>query len=168
MWHAGFVAHQYVGSFWMMDQICGPCIAVWILNHWTTREVPQPFSPFAISSLSSLANKHVQISPILKKDLFLAQALPLTVCSLCFLFFSYFWRIFFRNYLRILASHSCNLSTMKSWFHLLCITHLLQFYKICSGNGNQWPPSCQIYQFSILIFFSLFFPIWEWLRLIPL
>ena len=116
MWHMGFVAHQYVGSFWTMDHICVPCIARWILIHWTTREVPQTFSPFATSSLSPLANKHAQISSILKKDLSLAQALSLTLCSFWFWFFSHIWGILFSNYLGILASHSYIPSTMKSWF----------------------------------------------------
>ena len=34
------VASWHVGSSQTRDQTCGPCIGRWILNHWTSREVP--------------------------------------------------------------------------------------------------------------------------------
>ena len=36
----GLVALQHVGSSRAGDWTCVPCIGSWILNHWTTREVP--------------------------------------------------------------------------------------------------------------------------------
>ena len=37
----GLVASQHVGSSSLtMDQTHVPCITRWILNHWTTKEVP--------------------------------------------------------------------------------------------------------------------------------
>ena len=35
----GSATPQHVGSSWTRDRACVPCIARWILNHWTTREV---------------------------------------------------------------------------------------------------------------------------------
>ena len=32
---------QHVGSSPMRNSVCVPCIGRWILNHWTSREVPQ-------------------------------------------------------------------------------------------------------------------------------
>ena len=40
LWHMGLSAWRHVGSFQSRDQ-CVPCIGRWILNHWTTREVPR-------------------------------------------------------------------------------------------------------------------------------
>jgi len=38
LWLMGFVVPQHVGSSWTRDRTGVPCIARWILNHWTTRE----------------------------------------------------------------------------------------------------------------------------------
>ena len=40
MWHTGLVAQRHVESCQTRDQTGVPCIARWILNHWTTREAP--------------------------------------------------------------------------------------------------------------------------------
>ena len=40
LWRTGLVAPRYVGSSWIRDQTSVPCIGRWILNCWTTREVP--------------------------------------------------------------------------------------------------------------------------------
>ena len=40
MWCKGLAALRHVGSSWTRDQIGVPCTGRWILNHWTTREVP--------------------------------------------------------------------------------------------------------------------------------
>ena len=37
-WHIGLVSPRHVGSSQSRDQSGVPCIARWILNHWTTRE----------------------------------------------------------------------------------------------------------------------------------
>ena len=39
-WHVGLVALWRVGSSWTRDWSHVPCTGRWILNHWTTREVP--------------------------------------------------------------------------------------------------------------------------------
>ena len=39
----GLVALWHVGSSQTMDRTCVPCIGRWILNHCTTREVPECF-----------------------------------------------------------------------------------------------------------------------------
>ena len=41
LWQAGSVALQHVGSSWTRDQTHVPCIDRWILNHWTTKNVPE-------------------------------------------------------------------------------------------------------------------------------
>ena len=38
LWCMGLAALCHVGSSQARDQTCVPCIARWILNHWTTRE----------------------------------------------------------------------------------------------------------------------------------
>ena len=38
--HTGLVALRHVGSSPTRNQTSVPCIGRWILNHWTTREVP--------------------------------------------------------------------------------------------------------------------------------
>ena len=38
--HTGLLAPWHVGSSWPRDQTRVPCTGRWILNHWTTREVP--------------------------------------------------------------------------------------------------------------------------------
>ena len=38
---AVLVVLQHVGSSWTRDRTSVPCIARWILNHWTTREAPE-------------------------------------------------------------------------------------------------------------------------------
>ena len=55
LWHTGSlaVAHRFQSrgsvnaahgfNSLTRNQTCAPCIARWILNHWTTREVPQHF-----------------------------------------------------------------------------------------------------------------------------
>ena len=40
LWCTGLVAPQCVESSWAREQAQIPCIDRWILNHWTTREVP--------------------------------------------------------------------------------------------------------------------------------
>ena len=40
LWCAALVAPPHVGSSQTRDGTCIPCIGRWILNHWTTREVP--------------------------------------------------------------------------------------------------------------------------------
>ena len=40
LWRMGFVALQHVESSQMSDQTRVPCTGRWILNHWTTRQVP--------------------------------------------------------------------------------------------------------------------------------
>ena len=40
MWRQGLVAPQQVGSSQIRDQLHVPCVGLWILNHWTTREAP--------------------------------------------------------------------------------------------------------------------------------
>ena len=40
LWHTGLVAPRHVGSSQTRDQTCVPCIGRWILNYWTTKEVP--------------------------------------------------------------------------------------------------------------------------------
>ena len=40
LWHMGLVAPRHVESSWTRDRTLVPCIGRWILNHWTTREVP--------------------------------------------------------------------------------------------------------------------------------
>ena len=40
LWHMGLVAPWDVESSWTKDWTYAPCIGRWILNHWTTREVP--------------------------------------------------------------------------------------------------------------------------------
>ena len=40
LWCPGLVALWHVGSSWTRDWAPVPCIGRWILNHWTTREVP--------------------------------------------------------------------------------------------------------------------------------
>ena len=40
LWPMGLIALRHVGSSWARDRTCVPCIARWILNHWTTREAP--------------------------------------------------------------------------------------------------------------------------------
>ena len=40
LWRTGLIAPWRVGSSWTKNQTCVPCIGRWILNHWTTREVP--------------------------------------------------------------------------------------------------------------------------------
>ena len=37
LWLTGLVAPWYVGSSQTRDRVNVPCIARWILNHWTTR-----------------------------------------------------------------------------------------------------------------------------------
>ena len=39
LWCEGLVVPQHVGSSWIRDQTCVPCIGRQVLNHWTTREV---------------------------------------------------------------------------------------------------------------------------------
>ena len=39
-WCMGLVAPRHVESSWTRDQTHVSCISRWILNHWTTREVP--------------------------------------------------------------------------------------------------------------------------------
>ena len=39
-WYMGLVALWHVGSSRTRDRTHVPCIGRWILNHWTTREVP--------------------------------------------------------------------------------------------------------------------------------
>ena len=41
VWPLGLVALQHVGFSWSRDQTSVPSIGRWILNHWTTREVPK-------------------------------------------------------------------------------------------------------------------------------
>ena len=41
LWCMGLVALRHVGSSQTRDQTCVPCTGMWILNHWTTREVLQ-------------------------------------------------------------------------------------------------------------------------------
>ena len=52
-WHTGLVAPWHVGSSFSQnrDQARVPCIGRWILNHWTTSEVPNSF-------LNSLSTHH--------------------------------------------------------------------------------------------------------------
>lgn len=112
----------------------------------------QPFTPIATSSLLPLANKHVQIFSTLKKYVFLAQALPLTMCSLYSSLFGCFWRILCSNDLYIFASYSCFLSTMKSWFsppmyHTLASTLQNLFWK--------WQPMISIMS-NLSILYSYF------------
>ena len=38
--HTGLLAPWHVGSSWPRDQTRVPCSGRWILNHWTTRDVP--------------------------------------------------------------------------------------------------------------------------------
>ena len=40
LWSTGLAALWHVESSRTRDQTCVPCICRWILNHWTTREVP--------------------------------------------------------------------------------------------------------------------------------
>ena len=40
LWHIGFVAPWHVGSSLIRDRTCNHCIGNWVLNHWTTREIP--------------------------------------------------------------------------------------------------------------------------------
>ena len=40
LWHMGLVAPWHIESSQTRDWTCVPCIGRWILNHWTTREVP--------------------------------------------------------------------------------------------------------------------------------
>ena len=40
LWHMGLVALRHVGSPQTRDRTHFPCVGRWILNHWTTREVP--------------------------------------------------------------------------------------------------------------------------------
>ena len=49
LWHMGLVALWHVKNSWARDRTCVPCIGRWILNHWTTREVPQFMSWFTSS-----------------------------------------------------------------------------------------------------------------------
>ena len=49
LWHMGLVALWHVKNSWARDRTCVPCIGRWILNHWTTREVPQFTSWFTSS-----------------------------------------------------------------------------------------------------------------------
>ena len=41
LWCIGLVAPRHVGSSLTRDGTRVPCTARWILNHWTTREVPK-------------------------------------------------------------------------------------------------------------------------------
>ena len=43
-WCLGPGALRRVGSSRTRDQTCVPCIGRWVLNHWTTEEVPDIFS----------------------------------------------------------------------------------------------------------------------------
>ena len=38
LWHRVLVSLRHVGSSWTKDRTSVPCIARWILNHWTTGE----------------------------------------------------------------------------------------------------------------------------------
>ena len=40
LWHMGLAALQHMGSSLTRDRTCVPHIDRWILNHWSTREVP--------------------------------------------------------------------------------------------------------------------------------
>ena len=40
LWLMGLVAPRYVGSSQTRDLTHVPCVGSWILNTWTTREVP--------------------------------------------------------------------------------------------------------------------------------
>ena len=42
LWCTGSVAPWHVGSSWTREGTHVSCIGRWILNHWTTREVPSP------------------------------------------------------------------------------------------------------------------------------
>ena len=41
MWCMGIAAPWHVESSQTRDQTQVPCVGRWILNHWTTREVPR-------------------------------------------------------------------------------------------------------------------------------
>ena len=40
----GLATLQHVGSSWTRDQTHVPCVDMWSLNHWATREVPEILS----------------------------------------------------------------------------------------------------------------------------
>ena len=44
LWCTSLVTLQHVGSSQTRDWTCVPCVASWILSHWTAREAPQPIS----------------------------------------------------------------------------------------------------------------------------
>ena len=45
MWHDDFVVLQHVEFSQARVQAHDPCIGKWILNHWTTREIPEISCP---------------------------------------------------------------------------------------------------------------------------
>ena len=51
LWHRGLIAPGHVESSQIRDRTCVPCIGRWMLNHWTTREVPYIFKFQLISFL---------------------------------------------------------------------------------------------------------------------
>ena len=53
MWSTDSASPRHVGSSRTRDRTCVPCIARWIFNHWTTREVPGLFFAFLLFILSS-------------------------------------------------------------------------------------------------------------------
>ena len=58
--HAGLVASWRVGFSWIRDQTSVLCITTWILNHWTTREVPV----LSIFKLESRLLGEISITPV--------------------------------------------------------------------------------------------------------
>ena len=40
LWLTGLAALWHVLSSWTADQTCVPCSGRWILNHWTSQELP--------------------------------------------------------------------------------------------------------------------------------
>ena len=54
LWHTGLVAPRHVGSSRIRDRTHVPWTGRWILNHWTTREIPGcEFYDFNIFSFSN-------------------------------------------------------------------------------------------------------------------
>ena len=59
LWHTGLIAPWHMESSQTRNQICVPCIGRQILNHWTTRDVPNIY----IFNVGSVPQRRKYLGP---------------------------------------------------------------------------------------------------------
>ena len=142
LWCLHLVALWHTGSSWTRDHICVPYIGRWILNHCTTREVPQKYSlctPCATCQVSIL--KETAGSPV---QLLLTEA---TVEAMSML-------LYHRGQEReVMQTQESRCIPTRRICLVLCVeNHSIWFLNLGSGVWSL-NPNCVYYLLCVLLLF---------------